>query len=284
MGPGTYRQIHTLIWKDQWFLALPPDGKLLFIYLFSNESTSVAGIYKIAPEVIAFETKLGALTVKRYLDQFLKDGKIAYEDGIMWVINLRKYNANPSPKVQRRIDLDVAAIQDCPIKRAYIAFYCGHQIPYRYGIDTHAATPDTVSIHGEQEREQETERETTFGAFAPTDLPVAAAAGKAAREPTKQQAMLEAICNASQLDIVLAPKGRVGKVAAALVKARYTPEQVAHAYGTTGWWYREDWRGKQGQPPTPEQIAETIKRATQATSQATILGAAYMVPTIGESK
>jgi len=49
-----YRQIHTRIWKDSWFIELEPCDKLLFIYLFSNERASVSGIYDISIKVMAF--------------------------------------------------------------------------------------------------------------------------------------------------------------------------------------------------------------------------------------
>ena len=53
-----YRQIHMKIWKDAWFLDLEPDHKLLFIYLFSNERSSIAGIYELSKRIMAFETGL----------------------------------------------------------------------------------------------------------------------------------------------------------------------------------------------------------------------------------
>ena len=49
---ANYRQIHTQIWRDNWFLDLEPDEKLLFIYLFSNDSTNLAGLYEIHQRVI----------------------------------------------------------------------------------------------------------------------------------------------------------------------------------------------------------------------------------------
>ena len=94
-----YRQIHTKIWKDTWFLQLPAEDKLLFIYLFSNESTSVAGIYELPVMAMAFETGLSIEYVTEALERFREAGKVYYENGIVWVVNLRKYNANPSPKV-----------------------------------------------------------------------------------------------------------------------------------------------------------------------------------------
>ena len=65
-----YRQIHTCIWKDSWFLELPSDYKLLFIYLFSNERACLAGLYDLSIKVIAFETELERDTIETGLEQF----------------------------------------------------------------------------------------------------------------------------------------------------------------------------------------------------------------------
>jgi len=74
--------------------------------------------------------------------------------------------------------------------------------------------------------------------------------------------MFAALAEAWQVDVGLAPKGRLGKVASALVRTGYTPVQVQAGYRPGGWWYQHDWRGQKGTPPTPEQVAETIKQAT----------------------
>jgi hypothetical protein len=162
-----YRQIHTHIWKDGWFLDLPADDKLLFIYLFSNERASVAGIYELAARVMSFETGLEPAVITRTLARFSQAGKVHYENGIVWVVNMRKYNANPSPRVHDRICADLAKIADCPLKRRYVAFFDPIQaVPYR---------PDTLPIPYQPvstEQEQEQEQEHTPGADAPKGDPV----------------------------------------------------------------------------------------------------------------
>jgi len=118
---ANYRQIHVQIWKDAWFLELSPEHKLLFIYLFSNERTSVAGIYDISLRVVAFETDLSREVIDEGLTLFAAADKIFYQDGVVWVKNLRKYNATNSIKVHERIRRDLEALKDCPLKDAYIA-------------------------------------------------------------------------------------------------------------------------------------------------------------------
>jgi hypothetical protein len=150
---ANYRQVHTKIWKDSWFLQLSPDDKLLFIYLFSNEQASIAGIYELPVMVIAFETGLGIDYVTDALQRFEEAGKVRYQDGIVWVVNLRKYNENPSPKVRTRIRNDIALIPDSKIKTDYIQ--------YHKGIDTVSIPKLENESEHEHEHEQEHEQESS---------------------------------------------------------------------------------------------------------------------------
>jgi len=56
------------------------------------------------------------------------------------------------------------------------------------------------------------------------------------------------------VDLKVATKaqtGNLGQSSKKLKDAGVTPEQI-DAFGP--WWYENDWRGKQGQPPTPSQV------------------------------
>jgi 5-methylcytosine-specific restriction endonuclease McrA len=117
---GIFRQIHTKIWKDGWFLDLPPAGKLLFVYLFSNERASVAGIYELPIKVICWETDLDESTVVQFLKEFAEQKKAWYQDSVVWVKNLRRYNATSSIKVLERIRRDLMELPECDLKAAYI--------------------------------------------------------------------------------------------------------------------------------------------------------------------
>ena len=132
---ANYRQIHVSIWKDEWFLGLEPEKKLLFVYLFSNSETTIAGLYKIAFPVICFETGLSGEYVKAALSEFEEEDKIMYGSGVMWIKNMRKFHSSNSPKVLTRIRTDLENIPYCEVK-----------ISYLYHIDT-----------GSQEKEKEKE-------------------------------------------------------------------------------------------------------------------------------
>ena len=117
---ANYRQIHVSIWKDGWFIELPPEEKLLFIYLFSNELASLSGLYELPPRVIQREIDLPPETIAAALEKFEGAGKIHHQDGLIWVINMRKYNRG-GVRVHRRMIRDVEEIPDGQLKRRFLA-------------------------------------------------------------------------------------------------------------------------------------------------------------------
>jgi hypothetical protein len=127
-----YRQIHTQIWKDEWFIELTPEEKMLFIYLFSNDLSSISGIYKIPIRVIVNETGISGECVLSALAKFEGQHKVIYRDGVMWIVNMEKYHKNASPKTQAKVWADVDKIHDCELKQQYI-YYSKHKI---YSMDT----------------------------------------------------------------------------------------------------------------------------------------------------
>jgi hypothetical protein len=150
-----YRTIQTGIWdEDEWFHSLSSDGKLLFIYLFSNKLVSLAGIYKVPLSTIEYCTGIPREQVVELLQQFTADGKVFYENGVVWVINLRKFQANESPKVLQKIKNDLKLLSNTPLKLQYCAHYgypidtvsdSKSRIPYQYPIDTVSDSQNTLS-------------------------------------------------------------------------------------------------------------------------------------------
>jgi len=123
-----YRQIHTQIWKDEWYIELSPKEKLVFVYLFSNELASISGIYKIPVRVISNETGVSHEDVIVILEDFERADKIMYADGVLWVKNMSKFHANASPRTQKKVEADIEKIPDCAVKQSYLL--------YRNGINT----------------------------------------------------------------------------------------------------------------------------------------------------
>jgi hypothetical protein len=173
-----FRQIHTHIWKDPWFLDLKADEKLLFIYLFSNELACLSGLYTIPVKVMAFETDLPRDRIDAILITFQEAGKVYREGNLTWVPNLMRYNAAniTSPKIQAHLRTLLDSVSACPLKRRWIAHYNG-MVDVGYRIDTVSPTADTLCIPDpesesehehdtEQEHEHDTEKKNT-GATAP---------------------------------------------------------------------------------------------------------------------
>lgn len=132
-----YRNIHTEFWTDDWILELDPLDKILFIYLFSNTRTNLAGLYDIGVRVMAFETGLDEKHIFEALDRFAAAGKAYYQDGVMWVPNLPIRNAYniKSPKIVTNITTTMTQFRDCELKQRAIEYW-NHTIAPRYDIDT----------------------------------------------------------------------------------------------------------------------------------------------------
>jgi hypothetical protein len=145
-----YRSVQTRMWReDEWFQSLDTDARLLFIYLFTNPSASIAGIYRLPLRTIEFESGLDKARITELLAQFSAANKAHYADGVVWVVRMRE-NQIPgaiSPKVQVRLDKDIAAIPHCPLKIRYLKHY-GYPI-------------DTVSILDRTDTDTDTVTETT---------------------------------------------------------------------------------------------------------------------------
>jgi hypothetical protein len=146
-----YRQIHNQFWKDSWVLDLAPEHKLLFIYLFSNERSTLLGIFELPVKAIAFETGLPVETVEEGLRQISASGKIAYDfdSSFVWVRNLLRYNGGKGASVKVRKHLERLWNNlpgTCPFKAGW--------------LEAHGNLIDTVHEPRPQEQDQEKEQET----------------------------------------------------------------------------------------------------------------------------
>jgi len=81
------RGFDTAFWDDPFVMKLPKDGKLLYAYLWTNPHCNPAGLYEIALETIAFETKLAIEDIPALLEA-LKPKVIWYaKEDLVWVKN-----------------------------------------------------------------------------------------------------------------------------------------------------------------------------------------------------
>ena len=157
-----YRQFHTKFWKDEWSIDLDPLERYLFIYLFSNDLSSISGIYRIPLRVIANETGLEIEYVKAALEKFEQQQKILYRDNTLWVVNMQKYHNNASELTQKKVTKDIDTVPDNVVKQAYLCFrdtgiFCVDTISIRYAYQSlKAKAKDKSEIKDESEAEAKT--------------------------------------------------------------------------------------------------------------------------------
>ncbi len=84
------RGFQTELWTDPFVQGLPPEGKLLFIYLWTNKHCNQAGLYEISLKTVAFDTGLPAERLPTLLKQL--EPKVAWfaERNMIWVKNFLK--------------------------------------------------------------------------------------------------------------------------------------------------------------------------------------------------
>jgi hypothetical protein len=91
-----YRSVHEKIWKDPDFQKYTSNGKLVFIYLCTNSSTSESGIYAITPKTIAGETSVKIDQVVKllgHLKNVIFDPKANY----VYIRRFKLYNGGGRP-------------------------------------------------------------------------------------------------------------------------------------------------------------------------------------------
>jgi hypothetical protein len=118
-----YRSIHEKIWKDPDFQAYNPEGKLVFIYLCTNESTSESGIYAITPRTIANETGIKLESVAKILES-LKNVIFDTGTNYVYVRRFKLYNGGGrSDLVSRSIVAEFQLSSISPLWSAFIKDY-----------------------------------------------------------------------------------------------------------------------------------------------------------------
>lgn len=236
-----YRSVQTRMWReDDWFQEQPTDARLLFIYLFTNPSASVSGIYRLPLRTIVFESGLPAERVNELLAQFSRENKAHAENGIVWVVKMRD-NQLPgktlSDKIVTHLEGEIAKIPPCRLKNMYLQ-------AYGYPIDTLPIPVDTNTI-------------LDTIPVTDTDTVPAPVGAKPPKPPASAQAdMFGAICETCELDPKL-KQGMVAKTAQSLLAAGYTPEQVR---GFKAWWLSDAWRAEHTPVPTVAKLTTHLQQ------------------------
>jgi len=161
-----YRYFKCKFWSDPYIRELKSDERMIYIWLFTNEHTSQAGIYSIHESTIAVETGYDQKRICEILSKFSKDNKIVYTDQkILWVKNFLRHQPNKSTKVLTRIATDLKETNDPDLVQKFLIYYDTLSIPYGYPMDTPSNKEE------EKEKEEEEEKEKGEGKSAREEKP-----------------------------------------------------------------------------------------------------------------
>jgi hypothetical protein len=105
------RIINTKFWDDSYIVNLNPKEKLIFLYLFTNPVNSIAGVYELPLERVAFDTGISRQKVEESIKKFEVDRKIVCANGWIAVVNFIKHQNRNNPKIRQGI---IAELEHAP--------------------------------------------------------------------------------------------------------------------------------------------------------------------------
>jgi hypothetical protein len=131
---ATQRYISTSFWSDRWIRSLNPSDRYLYLYLMTNPLTTIAGIYQITIDRIAFDTGYDERTLRPMLESFEAAGKAVFYDN-EWMIlpSWPKHQQwQTRSKIKTGIDNVLSSLPKNVLKKAYNVHYSYDLIPYQY--------------------------------------------------------------------------------------------------------------------------------------------------------
>lgn len=129
---------------------MPPEQKLLYLYLFTSPSTNNLGVLSVTVRKIAFETGLDEDDVREFLEDLEFDGRIVMEDGDIWVCGFIRHQCSTSPKILTSLRALLPTVESAAIRRAILKRY-----PHLFEAAPYPS--DRVSLPSGESREVEKE-------------------------------------------------------------------------------------------------------------------------------
>ena len=96
------RVIHTKIWKDQYFFTLNDKESKVFLFLLTNDSINMCGIYELNDEEIKLWCHVSTEELQQIKDKFVRDNRFLFKNGWVGVINHKKYNTYGKGNLQEK--------------------------------------------------------------------------------------------------------------------------------------------------------------------------------------
>lgn len=144
-----YRMVDCETWHDAWFAELPPDAKLVFLYLVTNPRSTTCGAFELTIRKASFDLGIDAARCSEILSSFGDRVRWWSEHQVVWVRNFyrRQQGDNPSPKYRANARKAVMALP-AVVRDAVCMQYPDLRtdgdtpsIPYQDGMDTVSIDP-----------------------------------------------------------------------------------------------------------------------------------------------
>lgn len=104
------RIVFTKIWKDSYFLKLSQQEQLVFLFLITNDSVGLTGIYELDDSVILSALKISQTQLNKIKQKFIADRKFSFYEGWIKILNHDKYNNYSGPKNEIAIEREISLI------------------------------------------------------------------------------------------------------------------------------------------------------------------------------
>ena len=102
--------LQTKFWTDPYVQTLSTIEKLLFIYLRTNQYTSICGIYELSLKTMSFETGLSEAEIIPALETLAKENKVHVHKNFVNLVNAAKNLYKPNDNLMKGIDNERALL------------------------------------------------------------------------------------------------------------------------------------------------------------------------------
>lgn len=110
----TRRYINVRTWSENWFETLSASEKLVWIYLNTNSSTNMLGVYSMTVRRIAYECHISEPAARRNIKKLEDIKKLIYSDGYIILIDWMAQQAmNPSMRISAQKEYDKLPEEIC---------------------------------------------------------------------------------------------------------------------------------------------------------------------------
>ena len=110
----TRRYINVRTWSENWFETLSASEKLVWIYLNTNSSTNMLGVYSMTVRRIAYECHISEPAARRNIKKLEDIKKLIYSDGYIILIDWMAQQAmNPSMRISAQKEYDKLPKEIC---------------------------------------------------------------------------------------------------------------------------------------------------------------------------